>query len=701
MAQWLIVLMTVLMTVSCVQRRAPEAPVAKIEPKENSLHGVSWVDNYYWLRERDSKEVLDYLKAENLYTSEVMAKTEKMRDKLYEELKSRIKETDLTVPYKYKDYYYYDRTEEGKQYSINCRKKRSLEEVEEIILDENELANGHGYMAVGVFEVSPNQEYLAYSVDTNGSENYTIHIKNLKTGKLLQDRIPSTYESLEWGNDNKTIFYATFDETHRPYRLYRHQIGKDYTEDELLYEESNEQFWLTLSKTKSEQYLLLGLGSSTTSEYHYLDADKPDGSFKMIHPRQHLLEYEVFHNGKDFYIVTNDNAVNFKVVKAPTSNPSKKNWVDFIPAVDSVKIDGLEMFKDHMAVYCRINGLKQIKVLGMKNEVSYFIDFPEEVYTYSTSGNYDYDTDNLRFTYMSMISPKAVYDYNMKDKTRELRKEYEVLGGYDKNNYETHRLFATASDGTKIPISIVYKKGLKKDGNNPFYLYGYGAYGISMEPYFSSNRFSLLNRGFVFAIAHVRGGGEMGRPWYDDGKMLKKKNSFTDFIACAEYLIAEKYTSPEKLVMSGASAGGLLVGAVVNIRPDLFKAVVADVPFVDVINTMLDPTIPLTVNEYEEWGNPNDKEYFDHMYSYSPYDNVKAQNYPNMLLTAGLNDPRVQYWEPAKWTAKLRTLKTDDNLLLLKTNMGAGHGGASGRYDYLKEIAFEYVFLFDVFGINF
>jgi len=684
---------------SCIQKREPSPPVAKIVPKTNTLNGVTWTDNYYWLRERGSADVLNYLKAENAYTDAVMASSKKVEDKLYKEIKSRIKENDLSVPEKEDDYYYYRRTEEGKQYPINCRKK-GLNGEEEILLDQNRLAQGHHYLDLGIFKISPNQNILAYSIDTNGSELYTIYFKDLTTGKLLPDRIPNSSTSFEWANDNKTVFYTVLDEAKRPFKLYRHRLGTDYKDDVLIYYEPDEAYELSISKTKSKQYLLMTLESNTTTEVRYLKADNPTGKFKIIHPRQHEMEYYVFHRGNKFYIMTNDKAKNFKLMTVSVKHPAKKNWKAFLPSSDSIKIDDVDMFKDYLVVYERKDGFRQIYVYNFKNKKSYYVKFPEKVYTYFQGKNRDFKSHLLRFTYTSLITPRTVYDFNMDDQSWNLKKEYKVLGGYDKSQYQMEQVYATASDGTKIPISLVYKKGMVKNGKNPFCLYGYGSYGISIDPYFSSVRLSLLNRGFVYGIAHVRGGGEMGRYWYEDGKLLHKKNTFTDFIACAEYLIKEKYTSPEELVASGGSAGGMLMGAVANMRPDLFKVIIANVPFVDVINTMLDPSLPLTVPEYEEWGNPNVKKYFDYMYSYSPYDNVKAQAYPNMLITGGLNDARVQYWEPAKWTAKLRALKTDHNLLLLKMNMGQGHLGASGRYDYYKEIAFEYAFIFKVLGIK-
>jgi oligopeptidase B len=675
-------------------------PVAKVIPKADTLHGDVRIDNYFWLREKSNPEVIKYLKVENEYTEAMMKHTKKFQERLYKELVGRIKETDISVPVKIDDYYYYSRTEEGKQYPIYCRKKKSLNDEEKVLLDQNALAEGHDYFGLGAFKASPDHQLLAYSVDTTGSETYTLYVKDLNSGELLRDEIQNTYYSVEWANDSKTIFYTTLDDAKRPYKLYRHVLGTAQKEDEMVYQEQDEAFFVSISKTRNKKYLIMTLESQTTTEVWYLKADLPKDTLKVIHPRQYRMEYYIAHHGDKFYVVTNDQAKNFKLMEVSATDPSKKNWRELIPHRDSVKIDAADVFKNHLIVYEREKGLKRIHIINLTNNQAHYVDFPEPVYTFWQGRNPNFDTNILRFNYTSLVTPRSVFDYNMDTKTRELKKQYEVLSGYDPSGYQSERIFAKALDGTMVPISLVYKKGMVKDGNNPLFLHGYGSYGASREPRFSSNRLSLLDRGFVYAMAHVRGGGEMGRYWYEGGKLLKKKNTFTDFIACAEHLIAEKYTSSDKLVIYGVSAGGLLMGAVTNMRPDLFKAVIADVPFVDAINTMLDPSIPLTVIEYEEWGNPNQKEYYHYMKSYSPYDNVEAKDYPNMLITAGLNDPRVQYWEPAKWSAKLRALKTGRNVLLLKTKMGAGHMGASGRYDYLKDVAFEYAFIFDLFGIE-
>ncbi|MCK4397349.1 S9 family peptidase [candidate division WOR-3 bacterium] len=688
-------------------RQSITPPVAKVIPKTDTLHGEIRIDDYYWLRNRSNSEVIEYLEEENEYTEAVMKHTEKFQEQLYKELLSRIKEIDLSVPDKIDNYYYYKRTEEGKQYPIYCRKKGSLDAEEEILLDQNELAAGHTYFEIGLYKISPNHKFLIYSVDTTGSEIYTLYFKDLDKDELFTEEIPNSGYSAAWANNNKTIYYTILDSTRRPYKLYRHILGTDSEDDIFIYHEKDKAFFLYISMTKNKEYLIMDLGSHTTSEVHYLISDNPTGDFKVIHPRQPEMEYYVESYGDRFFIMTNDQAKNFKLMQTSVNDPSRENRKEVIPHRDSVKIDSFDIFKNHLVVYEKENGLEKIRITNLVGGETHYINFPEPVYTFWRPGytiwpekNRDFNSNMLRFTYTSLVTPRSVFDYNMDNRTRELKKQYEVLGGYDPSMYQSKRIFAKVKDGTMIPISLVYKKGMKKDGNSSLYLIGYGAYGESSDPYFSSIQLSLLDRGFIYAIAHIRGGGEMGRYWYEQGKLLHKKNTFSDFIACAEYLINEKYTSNDKLVITGGSAGGLLIGAVTNMRSDLFKIVVADVPFVDLINTMLDPTLPLTVLEYEEWGNPNNKEYYDYMKSYSPYDNVAAKEYPSILITAGLNDSRVQYWEAAKWTAKLRALKTDKNILLLKTEMGAGHMGASGRYDYLKDIAFLYAFIFDLFGIE-
>ncbi len=677
-----------------------EPPIAAKVPHVEVRHGQQVNDDYYWLRERDARQVIEYLREENAYTEAVMKPTEPRQQRLYDEMLARIKETDLSVPVKIDDYYYYSRTEEGQQYKIYCRKRGSLDAAEEVLLDQNALAEGQEFCRLGVFEVSPDHNLLAYSVDFEGNELYTVHFKDLRTGELLEERIPGTYYSLEWANDNRTVFYNTVDEAHRPWRLWRHALGSDPANDVQVYQEDDDRYFLGLSKTRSKRYLLLELGSNNTSEVRYLEADRPDGKFRTIHPRQHMLEYYVEHHGDRFLILTNDEAKNFKLVEAPVADPAKRNWKDWLPHRAGVKLDSVDAFEKQLVVIERAEALRRVRVFDLDAGADHYVEFPEPVYTASLERNPEFKTRTVRLNYTSLVTPDSVYDYDMGTRDRTLLKEEEVLGGYDRTRYESKRIWAEAPDGVRVPISLVHKQGIALDGGNPTMLYGYGSYGASINPGFSSERLSLLDRGFVYAIAHIRGGGDMGRQWYDDGKLLAKKNTFTDFIACAEHLIAEKYTRPERLVIRGGSAGGLLVGAVTNMRPDLFGAVVAKVPFVDVINTMFDETIPLTVIEWEEWGDPNKPEYYEYMLSYSPYDNVRPVEYPDMLITAGLNDPRVQYWEPAKWTAKLRQLKQGNGLILLKTNMGAGHAGASGRYDALKELAFEYAFVFDRLGIE-
>lgn len=675
-------------------------PKAKKIPRKTTVHGNELEDAYFWMRERDNPEVIEYLEAENAYTKEVMKDTEALQEKLYKEMLARIKETDLSVPVRLGDYFYYSRTEQGKQYSIKCRKKGSLEAPEEILLDLNEMAKAHEYFRLGIFKISPDQNLLAFSTDTTGAEMFTLRVKNLATGELLKDIIPNTYPNLEWAADNKTLFYVILDQAKRPFQLKRHVLGTGAEKDESVWREPDERFFLSIYKTKDRNFLMLDLSSKVTSEIHYLAAEKPFEAFQLIHAREQNLEYSAEHFEGKFLILTNDHAKNFKLAEAPVKTPGKKFWKDVISARAEVKIEGLDLFQKHWVIYEREKGLLQIRVRSLVSGGEHYLEFPEAVYTAYGAGNPEFATGVLRFEYTSLVTPSSVFDYDMETRKRELKKQQEVLGGYDSSKFITERIWAKSHDGAQVPVSLVYAKGLKRDSSAPLYLYGYGSYGITMDPEFSSTRLSLLERGFVFAIAHIRGGSEMGRPWYEDGKFFKKTNTFLDFIAAAEHLIAEKYTSKDRLAVCGGSAGGLLMGAVANMRPDLFKAVIAMVPFVDVVNTMLDASLPLTVTEYEEWGNPEEKSVFDCMLSYSPYDNVQRKDYPHMLITGGLNDPRVQYWEPAKWTAKLRDMKTGESLLLLKIEMGSGHGGRSGRYEVLKEIAFDYAFIFKVLNIS-
>lgn len=673
-------------------------PVAEKHPYVSVLHGDERIDNYFWMRDRDNPKVIAYLSAENAHTESMMQHTAALQSTLYDEMLTRIKETDLSVPYRKGDFYYYSRTEEGKAYPIYCRKQGSLDATEEVLLDQNELALGHDFLGLGVFQVSPNHQLLAYSVDTTGDELYTLFFLNLTTRQLYPESIAETSPAFAWGNDSQTVFYTQVDALNRPFKLFRHILGFSPDSDVLIHHEQDDAYFLGVRKTRSEAYILMSLNSKVTSEVHYLDANKPTESFHAIQPRYLGVEYEVEHHGSHFYILTNDSAINFKLMKTLVASPSKDNWQTEIPHRDEVMISGVSAFADHLVVYEREGGLPTVRVRQLSTVEEHYITFPESTYTIFPGNNPEFNTTTLRFNYTSLVTPNSVFDYDLETQKRELKKETLVLGGYDRTQYTSERIMATATDGTQIPISIVYK-GMERNGPRPLLLTGYGSYGASYPPSFSSNRLSLLDRGVVIAIAHVRGGGEMGRKWYEDGKFLNKKNTFTDFIACAEHLINCKWTSSDAIAISGGSAGGLLMGAVTNMRPDLFKVVVANVPFVDVVTTMLDTSIPLTVLEWEEWGNPNDKTYYEYMKSYSPYDNVAPKDYPHMLITAGLNDSRVKYWEPAKWTAKLRDMKTDDNILLLKTNMGAGHGGASGRYERLKEVAFEYAFLLERLGL--
>ncbi len=668
-------------------------PIADQQPQILELHGDQRLDYYFWLRDIDNPKVTAYLTAENNYTTAMMQHTEILQKNLYDEMLARIKETDLSVPYRKGNYYYYTRTEVGKAYAIHCRKYGSLDATEEILLDENILAEDHEYFELGVFAISPNHQILAYAVDTDGAEEFTLFFLDLNTGNLYPETISDISDSFAWANDSHTSFYTTVDEANRPDQLFRHKLGTPASEDVLIFEELDETYHLYIETTRSQAYILLGLQSTITTEIHYLDANQPDDDFQLIYPRTTGIEYDIEHHSNYFYVVTNDEATNFKLVKTPISAPTKENWQLVIPHREDVMLSGVSLFANYLVIYERKDGLETARIQNLTTKEEHSITFPEPTYEFDEGNNPEFNTDILRFEYTSFITPPSVFDYNMKTGVRELKKELEVLGGYDKTQYQSEWLMATSSDGTKIPISIVYKLGIQKDGKNPLLLTGYGAYGDAYFAYFSSHRLTLLNRGFVFAIAHIRGGEEMGRKWYETGKLLHKKNTFTDFITCAEYLISEQWTACNRLAISGGSAGGLLIGAVINMRPDLFKVVVADVPFVDVVTTSLDTSIPLSVIEWEEWGNPNDKVFYDYMKSYSPYDNITAQDYPDMLVTAGLNDSRVKYWEPAKWTAKLRSLKTDQNLLILKTNLDAGHSGASGRYESLRELAFEYAFI--------
>lgn len=678
-------------------------PVAKKIPKTLEKHGDKRVDDYFWLNDRENKDVIDYLNSENQYYEQTTAHTKQFQKSLFEEMKGRIKEDDASVPYFLNGYWYITRFELGKDYPIYARKKGSLTAKEEILFDCNVLAKGHSYFQLGGLSISPDNKYASFGVDIVGRRIYTIQVKDLQTGKIFTDKIENTTGSSTWANDNKTLFYTEQDkQTLRSDKVFKHKLGKKQSEDVLVYDEVDDTFNVSVSKEKSKKYIVISSSSTLTTEFRTLLADDPDGEFKVFQPRVRGMEYSIAHYNDSFYVLTNkDNATNFKLMKTPENATSQENWKDLIPHRDDVLLEDIEIFKDYLVIGERSNGLNKIRIMPWNGKGEYYLPFESETYTANISTNPDFDTQILRYSYQSMGTPSSVIDFNMKTKEKEIKKEQQVLGGkFDKKNYTEERVWATAADGTKIPISMIYRKGIKKDGKNPLLLYAYGSYGATMDPYFSSTRLSLLDRGFVYAIAHIRGGEDMGRLWYEDGKLLHKKNTFTDFIDCSKYVINEKYTSKEHLYAEGGSAGGLLMGAVVNMAPELYHGVIAQVPFVDVITTMLDDTIPLTTGEYDEWGNPNEKEYYDYMKSYSPYDNVKAQDYPNMYVSTGLHDSQVQYWEPAKWVAKLRTLKTDKNLLFLDTNMDAGHGGASGRFEALKELAKEFSFLLDLEGIE-
>ena len=670
-----------------------------MEPRVHALHGETRVDEYFWLRDRSDPGVIAYLEAENGYTAAAMRHTEPLQERLYQEMRGRIKETDLSVPEQVDDYFYYTRTEAGRQYPIFCRERVAPQGTEEVLLDQNPLAAGHTYFRIGASEVSPDHRLLAYSVDTSGAEEFTLYIKDLTTGELLAERMEGTSAGVAWANDSRTLFYTVQDRARRPCCLYRHTIGSSPGTDALVYFEPDESFFLDVSRTRSRRYLLLDVTSHSTSEVRFLDADQPERGFQVVQPREAGIEYSVTHHDGHFFITTNDGAPNFRLVRAPVTAPSKASWLPVLPYRPAVKLDGAEAFRSHLAVFEREAGLRQIRILDLGSGQEHLISFPEPVYTVRAHENPEFGTNLLRFTYSSLVTPSSVVEYDMAARTWTVRKQTEVLGGYDPALYRSERLFATALDGERVPISVVYRAPLQLNGERPLLLHGYGAYGLSYDPSFSSNMLSLLDRGFVVAIAHVRGGEEMGRSWYERGKLLNKRSTFTDFIACAEHLVDNGFTTSCRLAINGGSAGGLLMGAVTNLRPDLFRVVLAEVPFVDVVNTMLDASLPLTVIEYDEWGNPNNPEAYSYIRSYSPYDNIEAKDYPHLLVTAGLNDPRVAYWEPAKWTARLRAMKTDGNRLLLRINMGAGHGGASGRFDFLREIAFKYAFMLDVLGI--
>jgi oligopeptidase B len=675
----------------------PQPPMTEKKTKTTKIHDDTMVDDYFWLREKTNPEVIAHLEAENTYAEAMMKPTAALQDKLYKEMVGHIKETDVSVPYRWGNYFYYTRTEQGKQYPINCRKKGDLDAKEEVVLDQNELAKGLKFFNVGAFVPSDDGNLLAYSTDTTGYRQYKLQMKDLRTGQIL----PEIFErvgNVAWATDNKTIFFTTEDAvTKRSDKFFRHVLGSDKTD--LVFEEKDELFDIGAGRSRDKAVILLGSESKTSTEWRYLPAAAPTAELKIISPREADHEYDVDHRGDLFYIRTNKGAKNFRVVTAPVSNPSQANWKELIAHRPEVKVEEIDLFAGHLVLSEWEKGLQKIEILDFQTNKRHRVEFPEPVYSAAVAQNREFTTPIVRYNYQSLVTPSSVFDYNMNTRKATLLKETEVPGGFDKNNYKSERLFATATDGTKVPLSVVYRKDTRLDGSAPLLLYGYGSYGISIAPNFNSNRLTLLDRGVIYVIAHIRGGGELGEEWRQEGRMMKKMNTFTDFIASAEFLVKNKYTSSDRLVIQGGSAGGLLMGAVVNLRPDLFKAVVAQVPFVDVLNTMLDASLPLTTSEYIEWGNPNEKPAYEYMKQYSPYDNVGRKNYPSMLVKVSLNDSQVPYWEGAKLVARLRSMKTDNNPLLLKTNMGAGHGGSSGRYDFLHEVAFDYAYMLWQMGL--
>lgn len=677
-------------------------PLAKIIPHRMSIHNHERIDNYYWLNDRENPEVIAYLNAENEYYQKATAHTKAFQELLFQEMKSRIKEDDESVPYLYNGYYYITRFETGKDYPIHSRKKGTLEAPEELLFDCNEMAKGYAYFNLSGLSVSEDNQWISFATDTVSRRQYTLQFKNLITGEILPDKIENTTGGATWAADNKTVFYSRKDPvTLRPDKIYRHVIGTNPSEDVLVFHEQDETFDVAVYKSKSKKYILINSNSTLTTEYRLLRADNPYGAFEVFQKRTRELEYSVSHYGDSFYILTNkDGATNFKLMVTQEDKRGKENWTDLIPHREDVLLEDIDLFNDFLVLSERSNGLNQIRIMPWNGD-SYYLPFESDTYTAYTTTNLDFDTSILRYSYQSLTTPSSVIDFNMRTREKTVLKEQEVLGGnFDKANYTEERVWATANDGTQVPISMVYRNGMQKNGNNPVLLYGYGSYGVTMDPYFSTTRLSLLDRGFIYAIAHIRGGEDLGRQWYEDGKLKNKRNTFTDFIDCSRFLIEQKYTSPAHLYAEGGSAGGLLMGAVINSAPELYHGVIAQVPFVDVVTTMLDESIPLTTGEYDEWGNPNDKEYYDYMLSYSPYDNVKAQDYPHLYVATGLHDSQVQYWEPAKWVAKLRVMKTDTHYLFLDINMDTGHGGASGRFEALRELAKEFTFLLDLEGIK-
>ena len=675
-----------------------QSPTAAKIPKELSQQGQARIDNYYWLNERENPKVIDYLNAENEYTSNVMKPLKGFQENLFEEMKARIKETDSSVPYFSDGWYYYLRYEEGQEYPIYCRKEGDLEAEENILLDVNVLAKGHEYYDVSGMSISPNKKVMAYGVDTLSRRIYIIHFKNLETGENFSQTIENTTGSSSWSNDNKTLFYTKKDKALRSFQIWKYNFGNGVNTAELVFEESDETFNCFVYKSKSKKYIFIGSSSTLSSEYQFVDADFPDQDFNMLQPRENELEYGIGHLNDDFYILTNWQAKNFRLMVVNVDAPEKENWKEVIPHRKDVLIEDIELFSNFILLEERIEGISNIRVINRKTKEDHYVNFGEKAYTAYASTNLELDSHILRLAYTSLTTPGTHFDYDMNTREFTLLKEQEILGVFDKEDYKSERLMVKVRDGVKVPVSLVYHKNTNLDRTAPILLYGYGSYGHNIDPYFSSGRLSLLNRGFIYAIAHIRGSETLGRTWYEDGKMMNKKNTFFDFIDCGKYLVEKKYGSPEKLFAMGGSAGGLLMGAIVNYEPKMWKAIVAQVPFVDVLTTMLDESIPLTTGEFDEWGNPKQKEAYDYIKTYSPYDNVEPKDYPNMLITTGLHDSQVQYWEPAKWVAKLRELKTDDNILLLKTQMDFGHSGASGRFEGLKEVALEYAFILNLAG---
>jgi oligopeptidase B len=675
-----------------------EGPVAKKVAKELSMHGDTRVDNYFWMNQREDEEVIDYLKAENTHTEKAMEPLKGFRESLFEEMKGRIKETDMSVPYKKDGWFYYVRQEEGKEYPIYCRKEGSLEAAEDIIMDVNPMAEGHDYYSASGLSLSPNKMVLAYGEDKVSRRIYTIKFKDMVTGETLPFTIENTTGGSVWASDSKTIFFTKKDETLRAFQVWKYELGKETSTAELVYEENDETFNCFVYKSKSDKYIFIGSGSTLSSEYRFISAENPNGEFKIIHEREDDFEYGIGHIGDKFYVHTNWNAKNFRLMETLVEKPGKENWKEVIPAREGILLEDIEMFDDYLILEERIAGIVNLRVMNQKDNSEHYVDFGEDAYSAYASSNYEFESDIMRISYSSMSTPGSVYDYHMKTKEFTLLKEQEVIGDFDKMNYRSERMMIPARDGVKVPMSVVYHKDTKKDGTAPLLLYAYGSYGHSIDPYFSTTRLSLLDRGFIYVIAHIRGSETLGRGWYEDGKMLNKINTFNDFIDCGKWLVNNNYAAPDNLFAMGGSAGGLLMGAIINMEPSMWKGVVAQVPFVDVVTTMLDESIPLTTGEFDEWGNPKEKQYYDYIKSYSPYDNVEAKDYPNMLVTTGLHDSQVQYWEPAKWVAKLRELKTNDNLLLLQTEMEFGHSGASGRFESLKEVAQEFAFIIDLAG---